>query len=545
MPRATPAPVPPPVLEPYWTTTDGQHVRLYHGNVTDVLARLPAKSVHMCVTSPPYWGLRDYGTATWDGGDSECKHKIEVGERSWDAIKPKVGTVCKCGALRIEDNQLGSEPSPACKTDGQAQCGRCHICNIVAVFRGVYRVLRDDGTIWVNYGDSYTGGGGFSPGSPSNQGTGSMSSRQDAGSGVKPVGPKYNGLPGGNLVGIPWRVALALQADGWVLRQDIIWHKPAPMPESVRNRCTKAHEYVFLLAKSAKYFYDAEAIKERVKSELNSMTWEKRKAAGATGGDLEQGISRNHGSGMSHDLGGTNGRSNKRSVWSISSQGYEGAHFATFPPKLIEPMIKAGTSEKGCCAECGAPWKRVVEEKALTRDRPNDFVKRTGDEGTGNSCANSVAGVETKTIGWEPTCECHGTFVKREGTRKGYGSYHAHEEDGVAYGLRQGGRGPASSPGEPTKEFKTTIVKYVSDIPLDEHPVVPCTVLDCFIGSGTTCAVSIDLGRRSVGIDLSEKYLKNNAIPRIEGTLLSRPALARLVGRKRVEMKWSSVVSKK
>lgn len=267
-----------------------------------------------------------------------------------------------------------------------------------------------------------------------------------------------SGLKPGNLVGVPWRVALALQGDGWVLRQDVIWHKPSPMPESVRNRCTKAHEYVFLLTKGAKYFYDAEAIKEPT-----VRPGEIRKA-----GHKAVGVSPVNKMSV-EDVTSVNW-SNRRSVWTISAQGYPGAHFATFPPKLIEPMIRAGTSERGCCAECGAPWRRVMEERQLKRDRPNDYVKRTGEEGTGNSCSNSVAGVETRTVGWEPTCKC------------------------------------------------------------GDVGTIPCTVLDPFIGSGTSCDVSIELGRHSVGIDLSEKYLRDNAIPRITGALLRRRTTAGLVG---------------
>jgi DNA modification methylase len=366
------------------------------------------------VTSPPYWGLRDYGVT----------------------------------------GQLGSEPSPDCGTHGQAQCGRCFVCSMVAVFRGVRRVLRDDGTCWLNLGDSYTGGttGRRDAGAVIN-GNGITTKHPDHG----PTG-RDTGLAGGNLVGVPWRVALALQTDGWVLRQDVIWHKPAPMPESVRNRCTKAHEYVFLLTKGARYFYDAEAIKER---------------SAYPGDDRSQRPDDCRGTECnSSGGGGANAENrNKRSVWTVSSQGYEGAHFATFPPKLIEPMILAGTSAKGACGRCGAPWRRVTEEQALRRDRPNEYVKRTGEDGTGNSCGNGVAGVDVKTVGWEPTCGC--------GT------------------------------GE----------------------VVPCTVLDPHVGSGTTCAVAVQAGRRGWGIDLSEKYLRENAVVRVKGALLARPNLTHLVPR--------------
>ncbi len=326
----------PAPIEPLWTTTDGETVRLYLGDVLDVLRRLPGKSVQCVVTSPPYWGLRDYGT---------------------DKTK-----------------ELGSEKTP-----------EEFVEKIVEVFREVRRVLRDDGTLWLNLGDTYSGG------ASGQNGTGDKTTMASPDRGQNERGPRppYKGLKPGNLVGIPWRVALALQADGWVLRQDIIWAKPSPMPESVRNRCTKAHEYVFLLTKSNKYFCDMVAIKNP------NGRFDQKGVRGYREGVLDNSAELNE---IVGDGVGYSG-SNKRSVWNISSQGYPGAHFATFPPKLIEPMIKAGTSERGCCAECGAPWRRVVEEKQLKRDRPNDYVKRSGEDGTGNSCSNSVAGVDTRTVG--------------------------------------------------------------------------------------------------------------------------------------------------
>lgn len=463
-----------PTFAPYWSTTDGETVRLYLGDVCDVLARMPAKSVQTVCTSPPYWGLRSYATG-------DAKHL-----------------------------EIGSEPLHDCKTDGQAQCGRCFVCSMVRVFREVRRVLRDDGCLWLNLGDSYSGSGkgqnadgthnhkagdkqhthkGTTTGGLPR--TGRPGQGKVAGRGANRDGTPATDLPGGNLVGIPWRVALALQADGWVLRQDVIWHKPSPMPESVRNRCTKAHEYIFMLTKSQRYYCDMEAIKEKsLQPEGEAVT------AGTQHKQLELDANQNG------TLGTNYGPSfrNKRDVWTIASQGYPGAHFATFPPELPRTCILAGTSEHGACADCGAPWRRVTEERALTRERPNDFVKRTGAEGTGNSCANTVAGVEVKTVGWEPTCECHGKLVKRKA---------AHEE-----------------------EAETTVTEYISDLPLDQHPVRPCVVMDCFIGAGTSCVVSIELGRWSWGIDLSEKYLLENSIPRVEGVLLSRPATAGLVKRK-------------
>ena len=227
---------------------------------------LAAKSVQCVVTSPPYYGLRDYGTAKWEGGDPECDHKApplhgsiktsglnlsKDREKSqvFIANEPQYTKVCaKCGAIRI-DQQIGLEQTPD-----------EYIANLVAVFRECKRILRDDGTLWVNIGDSFVSNtgdrnkvGGFqaNPNKDRLLAESAMSFNKKSGD-----------LKSKDLIGIPWMLAFALRADGWYLRQDIIWHKPNPMPESVKDRCTKAHEYIFLLTKSARYYYDADAIRE-------------------------------------------------------------------------------------------------------------------------------------------------------------------------------------------------------------------------------------------------------------------------------------------
>lgn len=409
-------------LKPFWTTSDKETVKLYLGDVIAVLKRMPSQSVHCVVTSPPYWALRDYGTAEWEGGDENCDHSSAYGSKhgGWNGNNKNpdctartsrhagtAGTcsrVCpRCGAKRI-DCQIGIESS----VDE-------YVAKMVEVFREVRRVLRDDGVCWLNLGDSYSGGGGggYSPDSPSNQ-NGSIQAGERKGTGS--IAGRIRSLPSGNLVGVPWRVALALQANGWILRQDIIWSKPSPMPESVRNRCTKSHEYIFLLAKRSGYFYDADAIREpHAEPERSTGKLERmgpKKNAVALG--VNQGFGLD---GERHRQYNSNGR-NKRSVWSIASFGYPGAHFATFPPALVEPCLLAGTSEYGCCGECGAPWRRVVEQKQLRRERPNEWTKYRGDDGTGNSCPNTIAGVETKTVGWEPTCTCK-FYRLRDGTPEG------------------------------------------------------------------------------------------------------------------------------
>ncbi len=381
---------------------------------------------------------------------------------------------------------------------------------LVAVFREVRRVLRDDGTLWLNMGDCYGGSGNIiGDGVGGNKGKNKRLKEEYA----KRTGGK-TGLPGGNLMGGPWRVALALQEDGWILRQDIIWSKLSPMPESVRNRCTKSHEYIFLLTKRGSgYFYDVDAIREK-----------SIRAGDFPGGDYagRNVEDDNVNKGWLNKTGVPPNR-NKRSVWNVASESYEGAHFATFPRKLITPCVLAGTSARGACVKCGSPWKRVTEEKKLKRDRPNDYVKRKPKMLVGrksgipgqppqyaarhdrtSTCANTVAGVDVKTIGWEPTCTCNGSFERKRRIVR--------DKDG--------------------KRIVEYVQEYMPTIPLEEHPVEPCVVLDPFVGSGTTNVVAIANGLRSIGIDLSEDYLRHNAIPRIEGELLSRPALAALVSRK-------------
>lgn len=816
-------------IKPFWQTTDGETVRLYHGHVIDVLKQLPSGSIQCCVTSPPYWGLRDYKTGTWEGGSPECDHKgppmVSRSTGLRDLSKPQTGMdtlrdsnlpwpngVCKkCGATRI-DQQLGSEATP-----------EEFIQNMVLVFREVRRVLRDDGTLWLNLGDSYSAGGrtGASPAQTVAKGD----RREHA------VHRVNGGLPGGNLVGIPWRTALALQEDGWVLRSDIPWVKRclsggafvyartqkgdmpvmikdlvrlrpetvqlwngekwtkcvgfyqskdhessleielrsgerigstldhrwptqrglvetrdlrvgdildfcnvpekeeplrpprlpdeeigwfvgwflaeghisvsdsesgisfschreeekeflkckaiadafggtcgfnrrkdtangatiwinsrilvsllktyvsgttcynkhlttaawqrsnvflrallqgwldgdgnweekncrwaagfcnndawasdircicsrigvslrlvrkvhegfgkkypgwackirmetrlqhnipggfklkpsteitairssrarkfwdievaddphlfslasgvlthnSSMPESVKNRPAKSLEYVFLLTKSMKYFYDAEAVKKQFADD--------RMGNPGGGGAYSKGSGRNDkgalATGIYNEDGTATGRSFRNSdLWfqsvdgphgmtgvgdeivglDVTTRGYEGAHFACFPGDLIKPMILAGTSAHGACVRCGAPWRRVTEESRQQVRKPENGKMQKEKESLGNdSLRDGYRELTSTTLGWEPTCQCNTDQVR------------------------------------------------------------PCRVLDTFIGSGTTCAVSVEHGRWSWGIDLSEDYLKDNAIARIEGALLRRPSTAVLTGKgpKKMEM---------
>jgi DNA modification methylase len=260
------------------------------GDVREKLKELSDQSVNCCVTSPPYWGLRDYG----------------------------------------DDGQIGLEQTPD-----------AFITELVAVFREVKRVLRDDGTLWLNIGDSY-----FS----TTKGTGGMNPETSPKNAIKgknnfqafdPVRVNAGDLPikAKDLVGIPWMLAFALRADGWYLRQDIIWHKPNPMPESVTDRCTKSHEYIFLLSKSRQYYFDNEAIKEP----SSNLGKTEIRFGGNKYGDSDD---PKHATKSGNKYTDT-GKRNKRDVWTVTTKPFTGAHFATFPPALIEPCILAGCPEGG------------------------------------------------------------------------------------------------------------------------------------------------------------------------------------------------------
>jgi DNA modification methylase len=343
-------------------------VSILTGDCRAILASLPAESVHCVVTSPPYWGLRDYGTAKWEGGDVGCDHietmnagaDIRLGlkkaaEKSDGRPRtdkpPRVGVTdygrqfqkaCgKCGATRI-DSQLGLEQTPA-----------EYVEQMVQVFREVRRVLRKDGTLWLNLGDSYASnpasGGSKSSGLNAKRDADGTLAKDNKSQGITPTDKwkRPNGLKPKDLVGIPWMVAFALRADGWWLRQDIIWAKPNPMPESVTDRCTKAHEYLFLLTKSASYYYDAEAIAEDIKPEWIEHY---KKYAALETVEPKQNADRNDGGTSETQCGfakPTQTTRNKRSVWTVTTQPFAEAHFATFPPALIEPCILAGCPKDG------------------------------------------------------------------------------------------------------------------------------------------------------------------------------------------------------
>jgi DNA modification methylase len=288
-----------------------------------------------CVTSPPYFGLRDYGTGKWVGGDKNCdhvesenKHGGQRADRNQEGYKKKYKDVCKkCNAVR-EDGQIGLEETP-----------EQYIHAMVEVFRCVWDVLEDDGTLWLNIGDSYCNSNGFARASPEYQREG----RNNMPANDRKLDKLHEtGLKTKDLIGIPWMLAFALRADGWYLRQDIIWHKPNPMPESVQDRCTKAHEYIFLLSKSQKYYYDRMSIAEPAayaeEHARKKTSWGNKKADAGVKANIEK--YQVIGEENKTTLAG--GMANKRSVWTVTTKPYAGAHFAVFPSDLIEPCILAG-----------------------------------------------------------------------------------------------------------------------------------------------------------------------------------------------------------
>ena len=439
-------------------------------NAEALLLSIADESIHTCVTSPPYWALRVYTGAqsrVW-GGDPSCthewdkvsvkfyKHEEPIKYANADDQKPDTveSAYCtKCGAWL---GALGLEPS----VDQ-------YVANMVQIGREIRRVLHPSGTWWLVIGDRYNGSGGA--GGDYNKG------------GLREGQPRYpgsdvSGLKPKDLVGVPWRLAFALQADGWWLRNEIIWHKPNAMTENVDDRPTRAHESVFLLSKSHRYYYDIEATKVPAKYPGDNR--------GART-DSRRGTSMNSMSGQTGNM------ARLRDVWSINTRPYKGAHFAAYPPDLVEPCIKAGSSEHGVCSNCGAPWKRVTEKKggapSTQQERidqgidrkPDSFGAPVDEKGETNPMSGArqwrpPAGAgegEVVTIGWKPTCNC-------------------------IFDCPEAGK---------QHHWKENCPFCSEDMP---YPIVPARVLDPFNGTGTTLQVARALGRTGIGVDLSMEYLQ-------------------------------------
>lgn len=371
---------------------------LYVGDALTVLRELPSGSVQCCVTSPPYYGLRDYNVA----------------------------------------GQIGLEPTPD-----------AYIAALVAVFAQVRRVLRDDGVCWLNIGDSFANDAKWG-GSTGGKHVAALHGNTGVGRARTHTGAKPK-----DLLLIPFRLALALQAEGWYVRSDIIWYKRNCMPESVTDRPTTAHEHVFLLAKAERYFYDADAVRETAIHEgrlVRASGTAAKNASGAT----ETNDRRTAAGFTTHDTL-VSGR-NLRSVWDIPPQPFTAArlgiedvdHFAAFPIDLPLRCLRAGTSDAGACAACGAPYERVTERHAEPKavERLRNVGGRT-DGYTRTRASGGLPPVSYDTTGWRPTCRC-----------------------------------------------------------ADPRPPVPCVALDPFGGSGTTALAAQQIGRRSVLVDLNPEYAR-------------------------------------
>lgn len=406
----------------------GTSATILVGDVREQLRTLPAESVHCIVTSPPYFGVRCYGTEPQVWGDGW------VGE-------------------------LGSEPHVS-----------SYVAHLVEVFREVRRVLRKDGVLWLNLGDSYVTAPAGNTG-PANDDDGAYQRRRDnqnAATGEdpqrRPVDWRSDRLKPKDLIGIPWRVALALQDDGWWLRADCIWHKPNPLPESCRDRpMTKDKEYVFLLAKGRDYFWDGEDVREPATGRSVTHQLSSERYDATVNGPHSSG--RKFPPGKERSVPVVFSTRVLRSVWKITAQPFHGAHFATFPEALAERCIRAGTSRGGVCAGCGKPWERVVcigepdleHQRTCGGDRKGEYhgqaqkaFEFTGAQNASNAKRNILKGMGKRTtVGWKPDCKC----------------------DVLAVG-----------------------------------PPVPATVLDPFLGSGTTLLVARRLGHHGIGIELKPEY---------------------------------------
>lgn len=435
--------------------------KIIHGNCLDELKKLPDNSIDCCVTSPPYYALRDYGTAKWSGGDENCDHKNsrsrgadfneDSKQKTVKGSRPNLKFICECGAIR-EDSQIGLEPIL-----------QEYIDNMVEICEEVRRVLKPTGTFWLNIGDTYSN---YKDNKTTKQTISKREGVHEIEKGQShsrnPKSLKEQGFKNKELMGVPWRLAFALSDAGWYLRQDIIWAKATSgqerngncMPESINDRMTKSHEYIFLLTKKDKYYFDNYAVKEP----LNILTASKSKFGG------HKYSSERNDKDRRYDVDQLDGLGNMRSVWRINLQpGSSGQHIAGYPEKLPYYCIKAGSSEKGCCADCGKPYVRILEAVGKINHSwapgTRDFHKLEQSKGRHGSTSAFLTDetVNYKSVGWQKSCNC------------------------------------------------------------ETNEIVPSIILDPFMGSGTTAKVALEMGRNFIGFELNEEYIEfaNNRIEKL------------------------------
>ncbi len=409
------------------------------GEAKTELAKLPADSINCCISSPPYWALRDYGTATWEGGDPECDHKIPANE-----LDPKYpqGTshnirfirdnCYKCGAKRI-DQQLGLEPT-----------FEEYIDKLCGIYDEVKRVLRPDGTCWVNLGDTYAGSGRGGGGSYEKM---CQSFRRD-----RELIPKSDfqvpGIVAKSLCLIPQRFAIEMVNRGWILRNVIIWHKPNPMPSSAKDRFTVDFEYIYFFSKRKKYWFEPQY-------EAHQSDTRTERLVGGTKSNERYSEAKENGVSTGTRMGNNPLGRNKRTVWTIPTQSFPEAHFATYPEKLVEPMVKSGCPEF-ICKKCGKArvkiYEKIVPGKALKQYKGKEYNARKGVSETSALRSNGP--------------EYNKFMAEHPPAFKGY------TDCGCGAGWRPG------------------------------------IIIDIFAGSGTSCLVAAQNRRDWIGIELNQEYIE-------------------------------------
>jgi len=493
-------------MKPYFETDNGV---IYKGHVLEVLSGMASESVHCVITSPPYWGLRDYGIEPqiWDGKDVKCngnchfldnekieadpsclKHGLAMCKHEWVSNinkNPNAGGGAGLNRNRDGDYRKNGYESQFCRhcnawrgSLGLEPSLDLYVSHLVQIFSEVKRVLHKSGCVWVNLGDSYAS----SPaGNKTQTEFAKRGGRYRTDNYRKDVG-QDSGLKPKDLCMIPARVAIALQADGWYLRSAMPWVKRSAMPESVTDRPASALEHVFLLSKSPKYYFDMDAVRQKQSDNpetINRYKYKPGQKSGRTDGlsnptgnfdDYQPSTGRNY---RNTDLFYESIKPPHGMIFAgdepvgldVNPQGFPEAHFATFSPKIPEICIKAGTSEKGCCPECGEPWLRVVE-KTKYEPPAAEIGERFVDESRGDK-NRKLSGkdyneqTQSKTTGWKPGCEC---------------------------------------------DQRNGIISDCEDPSLAPYRPIPCTVLDPFLGSGTVAIVAHKLRRKWIGIELNPEY---------------------------------------